>query len=104
MRTLTGGAPASGAAVDGVDALDFQQQIVAADIAVQAHQRRLPRATQPRQLWPQVFKVGGMADIQLQVFGVCRRARSEEHTSELQSLMRLSYAVFCLKNKRMKKY
>src|SRR3546814_4797153 len=35
---------------------------------------------------------------------ICRRkggdrcARSEEHTSELQSLMRLTYAVFCLKN------
>src|SRR3546814_5302547 len=28
-----------------------------------------------------------------------RRARSEEHTSELQSLMRISYAVFCLKKK-----
>src|SRR3546814_8065996 len=28
--------------------------------------------------------------------------RSEEHTSELQSLMRISYAVFCLKNKRQK--
>src|SRR3546814_4924217 len=28
--------------------------------------------------------------------------RSEEHTSELQSLMRLSYAVFCLKNKKPK--
>src|SRR3546814_8175461 len=27
--------------------------------------------------------------------------RSEEHTSELQSLMRISYAVFCLKNKRI---
>src|SRR3546814_8016816 len=27
------------------------------------------------------------------------RQRSEEHTSELQSLMRISYAVFCLKNK-----
>src|SRR3546814_4920681 len=27
-------------------------------------------------------------------------ARSEEHTSELQSLMRISYAVFCLKKKR----
>src|SRR3546814_9917257 len=27
------------------------------------------------------------------------RIRSEEHTSELQSLMRISYAVFCLKNK-----
>src|SRR3546814_9553917 len=26
--------------------------------------------------------------------------RSEEHTSELQSLMRISYAVFCLKNKK----
>src|SRR3546814_9221348 len=31
----------------------------------------------------------------------CRR--SEEHTSELQSLMRISYAVFCLKNKKYKK-
>src|SRR3546814_3374640 len=30
-----------------------------------------------------------------------RRHRSEEHTSELQSLMRNSYAVFCLKNKNI---
>src|SRR3546814_1308138 len=30
--------------------------------------------------------------------------RSEEHTSELQSLMRISYAVFCLKKKIMSKY
>src|SRR3546814_1170491 len=29
-----------------------------------------------------------------------RAVRSEEHTSELQSLMRISYAVFCLKKKR----
>src|SRR3546814_5733045 len=29
--------------------------------------------------------------------------RSEEHTSELQSLMRISYAVFCLKKKKEKK-
>src|SRR3546814_9466480 len=29
-----------------------------------------------------------------------RAARSEEHTSELQSLMRISYAVFCLKKKK----
>src|SRR3546814_8261019 len=29
----------------------------------------------------------------------CLRGRSEEHTSELQSLMRISYAVFCLKKK-----
>src|SRR3546814_7384668 len=30
--------------------------------------------------------------------------RSEEHTSELQSLMRISYAVFCLKKKKNKKH
>src|SRR3546814_2870709 len=30
--------------------------------------------------------------------------RSEEHTSELQSLMRISYAVFCLKKKSITKY
>src|SRR3546814_9720972 len=30
-------------------------------------------------------------------------ARSEEHTSELQSLMRISYAVFCLKKKTQRK-
>src|SRR3546814_2589946 len=30
--------------------------------------------------------------------------RSEEHTSELQSLMRISYAVFCLKKKKKKNF
>src|SRR3546814_8874825 len=40
------------------------------------------------------------------VGGVARRvmkrsSRSEEHTSELQSLMRISYAVFCLKKKNI---
>src|SRR3546814_8773624 len=33
-----------------------------------------------------------------------RMPRSEEHTSELQSLMRISYAVFCLKKKKQYKY
>src|SRR3546814_4219743 len=32
--------------------------------------------------------------------GIVRTQRSEEHTSELQSLMRISYAVFCLKKKK----
>src|SRR3546814_1621346 len=32
--------------------------------------------------------------------GLGNRYRSEEHTSELQSLMRISYAVFCLKTKK----
>src|SRR3546814_1765060 len=33
-----------------------------------------------------------------------KSARSEEHTSELQSLMRISYAVFCLKKKKRQQY
>src|SRR3546814_6045196 len=34
---------------------------------------------------------------------LCEIKRSEEHTSELQSLMRISYAVFCLKKKKKPK-
>src|SRR3546814_7090924 len=34
--------------------------------------------------------------------GIAIMQRSEEHTSELQSLMRISYAVFCLKKKKNK--
>src|SRR3546814_10133237 len=37
-----------------------------------------------------------LVDHRLELFG-----RSEEHTSELQSLMRISYAVFCLQNKNI---
>src|SRR3546814_4616503 len=36
----------------------------------------------------------------LEPYGMKRLERSEEHTSELQSLMRTSYAVFCLKKKK----
>src|SRR3546814_7839884 len=36
--------------------------------------------------------------------GTARSCRSEEHTSELQSLMRISYAVFCLKKKKQKQH
>src|SRR3546814_2654694 len=47
-------------------------------------------------------RIGGLADRQppigrKAVVEKIRRVRSEEHTSELQSLMRISYAVFCLK-------
>src|SRR3546814_2401504 len=35
-------------------------------------------------------------------FDEAAQKRSEEHTSELQSLMRISYAVFCLTNKNLK--
>src|SRR3546814_10534446 len=50
-----------------------------------------------------------LADLQKRGFqrvkidGTLHEIRSEEHTSELQSLMRLSYAVFCLKKKKNKR-
>src|SRR3546814_4564771 len=42
-----------------------------------------------------------LGDPRLPRFGARDVDRSEEHTSELQSLMRSSYAVFCLKNKNL---
>src|SRR3546814_3338353 len=43
---------------------------------------------------------GALGDQQAALVG---QGRSEEHTSELQSLMRISYAVFCLKKKKPNK-
>src|SRR3546814_3874300 len=48
--------------------------------------------------------LGSIDSGNIQLIGNGReRPRSEEHTSELQSLMRISYAVFCLKKKKIKK-
>src|SRR3546814_7088134 len=44
-------------------------------------------------------KLGCSVQIGCPAFAIRAVARSEEHTSELQSLMRISYAVFCLKKK-----
>src|SRR3546814_2043373 len=75
--------------------------------------RRPPRSTRTDTLFPYttLFR-SGMYDltefwmnnpawlpIYYQDFLNIRMQRSEEHTSELQSLMRISYAVFCLKKK-----
>src|SRR3546814_1397224 len=69
---------------------------------------RSPRA-QPRKECAADAEPGEQADEQaapVVVHRLRRRtttgARSEEHTSELQSLMRISYAVFCLKKKNTK--
>src|SRR3546814_7055448 len=43
-----------------------------------------------------------MKELQVEVPMVAMTHRSEEHTSELQSLMRISYAVFCLKKKNIR--
>src|SRR3546814_8992578 len=48
-----------------------------------------------------VRKIGAVP-ISMSTPEVYEALRSEEHTSELQSLMRISYAVFCLKKKKQK--
>src|SRR3546814_8878397 len=50
-----------------------------------------------------LFATGDLAGAN-EVVASLREQRSEEHTSELQSLMRISYAVFCLKKKTLTKY
>src|SRR3546814_4111700 len=59
--------------------------------------RHVPRAHPGGPLQP-VFQLGGAVARYMPV-----QDRSEEHTSELQSLMRISYAVFCLKKKKILK-
>src|SRR3546814_7776308 len=49
-----------------------------------------------------VEKVSGLYSKRQSVPGRRAALRSEEHTSALQSLMRISYAVFCLKKKQIK--
>src|SRR3546814_9171367 len=82
--------------------------------------RRPPRSTRTDTLFPYTTLFRSMAEsffgtLKLELIPdkafVSREAarlavfegRSEEHTSELQSLMRISYAVFCLKKKKTKK-
>src|SRR3546814_2052863 len=56
----------------------------------------------PKQLQDQVYEVvlGLKASAKIGETTAFMVERSEEHTSELQSLMRISYAVFCLKTKK----
>src|SRR3546814_3781592 len=81
--------------------------------------RRPPRSTRTDTLFPYTTlfrskrgrrrRPGPLPPAPLRLHGRRRRAavldrRSEEHTSELQSLMRISYAVFCLKKKTIVDY
>src|SRR3546814_3196820 len=87
---------------DGVAELSHQDQtqLAAGDLLVEAHQiaevvdlhafRRTHGQAAARDQFDAAKGVGSRQPI-----------RSEEHTSELQSLMRISYAVFCLKTKQL---
>src|SRR3546814_8430494 len=74
---------------------------VRADMGERRHQIRRTVSAYPPVRWHKVQIADGRHDP-----GICLllcRNRSEEHTSELQSLMRISYAVFCLKKKKKHK-
>src|SRR3546814_5473559 len=69
------------------------------------------RAAALIRLLPKAFRISAdgaaMPDFMVSITAMLQEAidggqRSEEHTSELQSLMRISYAVFCLKKKKKK--
>src|SRR3546814_8725214 len=57
---------------------------------------RLDGAARLQEVEQPLGRAGGPLDV---AHHLGKGARSEEHTSELQSLMRISYAVFCLKKK-----
>src|SRR3546814_2844536 len=91
---------------------DWSSDVCSSDLIQRHHVRLLPQGPQvllrdePAQLPACHEHVrGGDQDRSEVRAGVCRHGgrtlvpRSEEHTSELQSLMRISYAVFCLKKK-----
>src|SRR3546814_5057860 len=102
-------------ACDRHAAVGLGGEIVRVDRGMVPRVRRLQRDA-PAALRPKLAGGGGEAgeiiqrhaglfgaerlNVPLQVWGGGRRMRSEEHTSELQSLMRISYAVFCLKKKQ----
>src|SRR3546814_10704368 len=64
------------------------------------HQRLRVRLERARHFAQQHFEIGRYARVLIEMDD--DQTRSEEHTSELQSLMRISYAVFCLKKKKTK--
>src|SRR3546814_6347768 len=79
---------------DTLSSYIFSNFVPASASAIEGHLRDLSRNT------GQLTTVGVIAlVVSLLVTLVSIEARSEEHTSELQSLMRISYAVFCLKKK-----
>src|SRR3546814_3527760 len=57
-------------------------------------------AGSPMILGAKAWEPGTWIGLGILFYGILYTLRSEEHTSELQSLMRISYAVFCLKKKK----
>src|SRR3546814_9940178 len=73
------------------------------DAPMHFRQRRLVGADQRPLAQARVQRSLDSRKLGVVFFLKCTDGRSEEHTSELQSLMRISYAVFCLKKKQITK-
>src|SRR3546814_3179751 len=78
---------------------------VAFDPAPEIEQRQHPPPAQAEQIGPRPPAAAEPEPgaLRFGIAGEQHAPRSEEHTSELQSLMRISYAVFCLKKKNKNK-
>src|SRR3546814_3389827 len=77
---------------DPVDADRLQQHDILGEVALRLRVAHRVAA---------IFDDEGLAGVALEIGQrLDQRFRSEEHTSELQSLLRISYAVFCLKKKK----
>src|SRR3546814_5438600 len=80
--------------------LQIQAQLSSAEELVKALSQLLPISTTSRQVLGKSIEsiLSSLSSLNKEADGL-KPWRSEEHTSELQSLMRISYAVFCLKKK-----
>src|SRR3546814_12696858 len=86
---------------------DVRNPVVADLMIVETRQEGVGAARRLQVDVAELLRIGAaeIIDVDQIAIGVLahRACRSEEHTSELQSLMRISYAVFCLKKKKHKK-
>src|SRR3546814_5434711 len=83
-----------------VEKSDARAYVGAMNAPVQPVSDRAPRARKPDWIRVKAPTSPGYAETR-KLMRELNLHRSEEHTSELQSLMRISYAVFCLKKKTL---
>src|SRR3546814_2625330 len=84
-----------------------QRSITAKVSCISATARRICSPTRPRSpcsMSPAILPNAARSSPPVKCLPVEAITRSEEHTSELQSLMRISYAVFCLTKKKIQKH
>src|SRR3546814_6001464 len=84
---------------DVLKQLHSSEQIIKIAGTIISKQERTSQKTGNRFAFVQCSDASGMFEVMLFSEILAQHRRSEEHTSELQSLMRISYAVFCFKKK-----